>query len=359
MSKTLQGWKEKADPKTVIKNLRDELKSTQAEADISEQIREWVGTAKLGLTDLETPKWLITPKTAKSPGVPNLTLSDLHWGEYVDPKQVDGVNSFSLAIARRRLRTVVESTVALARVLDPEMRYPGIVCDLGGDMISGDIHEELAQTNELDTMPTVFDLYRQLVPAIQTLADSFGAVFLPCVTGNHDRNTKKTHAKNRHHTSFSWLLYQFLAERFAGDKRVTFFIPDGSDARYRVYDLRYLLTHGDQFKAGDSIIGPIGPILRGEQKKLAARQAVGQDYDVMVFGHWHRRLLDSRLRGNASLKGHDEWTMQNNFRPEPPSQNFWITHPDHGIIWDTPVYCEARVKTVKTAWVSIPKKVAT
>lgn len=359
MSKTLDDWKTKADPKTVITKLKGDLKEARTEADISQQIREWVGTAKLGIGELEVPKWMVQPKESKCPGIPHLTLSDLHWGEVVDPKQVDGINSFNLNIARRRLRTVVESTVSLARVLDPQMRYPGIVCALGGDMISGDIHEELAQTNELDTMPTLFDLYRNLVPAITLLADSFGAVVLPCVTGNHDRNTKKTHAKNRHHTSFSWLLYQFLAERFSGDSRVTFYVPDGSDARYRCYDLRYLLTHGDQFRASDSIIGPIGPILRGEQKKLAARQAVGQDYDVMVFGHWHRRLMDSRLRGNASLKGHDEWTMQNNFKPEPPSQNFWITHPDHGIIWDTPVYCEARTKLAKAAWVSIPKKVAT
>lgn len=357
--KTLEQVLNKHDQSRVINNLRNELKDARTDADIAGQIKEWIGTAALGIEQIEIPKWLVSPKTLKSPGVPNLTLSDLHWGEYVDPKQMDGVNSFNLAIARRRLRTVVESTVALARVLDSEMRYPGIVCALGGDMISGDIHEELAQTNELDTMPTVFDLYRHLVPAISLLADNFGAVFLPCVTGNHDRNTKKTHAKNRHHTSFSWLLYQFLAERFAGDDRVTFFVPDGSDARYKVYDLRYLLTHGDQFKAGDSIIGPIGPIKRGEQKKLAARQAVGQDYDVMVFGHWHKRILDSRLRGNASLKGHDEWTMQNNFLPEPPTQNFWVTHPDHGIIWDTPVHCEARSRAAKAAWVSIPKKVRT
>src|SRR5579872_2208849 len=109
MSKTLNDWKVKADPKTVIGKLKDELKDARTEADISGQIREWIGTAKLGISELDPPKWMTQAKEAKSPGTPHLTLSDLHWGEFVDPKQMDGINSFSLAIARRRLRTVIES----------------------------------------------------------------------------------------------------------------------------------------------------------------------------------------------------------------------------------------------------------
>jgi predicted phosphodiesterase len=195
-----------------------------------------------------------------------------------------------------------------------------------------------------------------MVPAISVLADTFGAVFLPCVSGNHDRDTKKIWAKNRNHTSFCWLLYQFLAIAFANDPRVTFYIPDGSDAMYRIYGLRYLVTHGDQFRAGDSIIGPVGPITRGEQKKLARNSAVGQEYDVMAFGHWHKRMLSARLRGNSSMKGYDEFAAQNNYGFEPPSQNFWMTHPDHGITFDAPIYCDPSVKrSTRASWVSIPK----
>lgn len=355
MAKNLKDFRAANDPQTIISDLRKELEEARTEASTAEVMREYIGSARLQTSELDLPKWVHEPRTAKAPGVPKLMLSDLHWGEQVRPEQVGGVNAYNLTIARRRLRTTIETTIQLCRILDSEMRYPGIVLPLGGDMISGNIHDELAATNELNTMPTLLDLYKNLVPAIGLMADTFGKVFLPCVSGNHDRDTKKTWAKDRNHTSFGWLLYQLLSIAFENDKRVTFYIPDGADALYRIYGIRYLLTHGDQFKSGDSIIGPIGPITRGEQKKLARNSAVGQEYDVMEFGHWHKRMLSARLRGNSSMKGYDEYAAQGNFGFEPPSQNFWMTHPDHGITFDAPVYCDPVQTPKKTEWVSVPK----
>lgn len=235
------------------------------------------------------------------------------------------------------------------------MKYPGIVVPLGGDMVSGNIHDELSATNEVNTMPTLLDLYRQMVPALRLLADTFGHVFVPCVSGNHDRDTKKTWAKDRNHTSFGWLFYQLLSIAFESDRRLTFYIPDGPDALYRVFGLRFLLTHGDQFRGGDGIIGPLGPVTRGEQKKNTRNAAVGQDYDVMEFGHFHKRMLTARLRGNGTLKGMDEYAYRENFGFEPPSQNFYMTHADYGITFDAPVYCDKVLNPKSVAWVTVPK----
>jgi hypothetical protein len=355
VNKKLDDFKAKHDPATIIAGLRRELEEARTVASTADVMREYVGTATLSVNELQLPKWVYTPKAVKSPGVPKIFLSDFHWGENVRREQVGGVNAFNLTIARNRLRAVIETTIALSKILSPDMDYPGIVAPLAGDMVSGNIHDELAATNELNTMPTLLDLYKNLVPAIALLADTFGNVFVPCVSGNHDRDTKKTWAKDRNHTSFGWLLYQFLAAHFAADKRVTFYIPDSSDALYRIYDLRYLTTHGDQFRGGDGIIGPLGPITRGAQKKLARNQAVGQDFDVMEFGHFHTRMLSARLRGNSSLKGYDEYAAASNFGFERPSQNFTVTHPDHGITFDAPVYCDVVTKKAKAEWVSVPK----
>jgi hypothetical protein len=357
MVRTVNEFKAKHDPQTIIDGLRKELDEARTVASTAEIMREYVGTAKLAVNELDLPKWVYAPKSSKAPGVPKVMLSDLHWGEMVRSEQIGGVNSYNLAIARQRLRTVIETTIALCKILDPTMSYPGIVCPLGGDMVSGNIHDELAASNELNTMPTVLDLYRQLVPAIKLLADTFGHVFLPCVSGNHDRDTKKIWSKDRNHTSFGWLLYQFLAAAFAEDKRITFYIPDGSDALYRIYNTRYLLSHGDEFRGGDSIIGALGPVTRGENKKSARYTAVGQEYDVMEFGHFHKRMITSRLRGNGCLKGYDEYAATSNFMFEPPSQNFWVTHPDHGITFDAPIYCDKITQKArrKSEWVSWKK----
>lgn len=356
MPKTAADFKAKHDPHTIIANLRAELAEARTQATTADALRDIIGSATQRANELQLPGWTSSPKKSGAPGVPTIELSDFHWGERVDPKQIGGVNEFNLSIAIRRLKAVIEGAVKLARLMDPEMRYPGIVVQLLGDMISGNIHEELTATNEINTMPTVLHLYAQLVPAIRLLADTFGNVFVACVSGNHGRDTQKIWAKDRNQTSFDWLLYQFLCVAFAEDKRVTFYIPDGSDGMYRVYSTRYLVTHGDQFRAGDSIIGPVGPITRGEQKKLARNVAVGQEYDVMCFGHWHKRMMSTRLRGNGSLKGYDEFAAGNNYGFEPPLQNFWITHPDHGITFDAPLYCDPNVRRKPTSWVSIPQE---
>jgi hypothetical protein len=164
------------------------------------------------------------------------------------------------------------------------MDYPGIVLPLGGDMISGNIHDELTATNEINTMPTVLDSSACCVGDRRRSLDTSAAVFLPCVTGNHGRDTHKIWGKDRHATSFDWLLYNLLAKHFENDKRVTFFIPDGPDAYYRVYEHRYLLTHGDQFRGGDGMIGALGPIIRGDHKKRSRNAQIDMEYDTMMMG---------------------------------------------------------------------------
>jgi hypothetical protein len=355
-SKTVDELKQKHDPATIILNLRSELVQARAEAINSQVIREIIGTAKLETEKLQIPDWVVKPTiTTDAPGVPGLMLSDLHWGERVKREQVNGVNEFNLTIARRRLKHTVTQTVKLCKILDHDMRYPGIVVKLGGDMVGGNIHEELAGTNEANIMPVVLDLYRELVAAIKLLADVFGYVFLPCVSGNHDRSTKKTWYKDRNDTSYGWLLYQFLADKFADDKRITFYIPDSADALYRMYNTRMLLTHGDNFPASDSIIGAIGPIMRGTQKKQQRNSGVGQTFDILECGHWHQRIVLSHLMVNSTLKGYDEFAAAHNYRVEPPSQNLCTIHPDIGVNWAMPVYCDKPVKSDATPWVSVPK----
>jgi predicted phosphodiesterase len=357
MSKrTLEDFKSKHDPATIIDRLEGENAKLVAQVGLETAVKELLGTAVQQLDALKAPAWTTVAVKPSSPGVPTLFLSDVHHGEVVVPGQVGGVNKFNMAICRDRIRYTVETAIHLLRILDAKMDYPGICFPLGGDMISGNIHDELQTTNELNTMPTVLDLYDQLVGAIKLLADTFKHVLIPCVSGNHGRDTKKTWAKDRNHTSFDWLLYQFLARHFKGDERVQFYVPEGSDALYKLYGTRYLLTHGDQFKAGDSIIGPIGPLFRGNQKKLARNQAVGQDYDVLMCGHWHQYIHTERLIVNGSVKGYDEYAAQGNFSFEPPRQALWVTHPRYGITYRMPVLCEKPAPKTRTAeWAAVMK----
>ena len=303
------------------------------------QIRETI----LGLSNakLDPPAWLIQASPAKhGPGVPTLFASDWHWGEVVDPEQINGVNKFNLQIAHRRAKTLVTKTIDLLNNHMVNPTYPGIVFSLGGDMVSGDIHDELRETNEPSTIPAVLDLLEVLVWCVATLADAFGNVRIPAVTGNHGRTTIKMRAKGRHHTSYDWLIYCLLEREFKNDKRVTFQVSNGPDCSYSIYGHRYLLTHGDQFRGGDGMVGALGPILRGDHKKRSRNGQIGLEFDTMLLGHWHQYLPSGRVIVNGSLKGYDEYANQGNFGFEPPKQALWITHPKNGITIHMPVVLE-------------------
>ena len=316
----------------------------------------YIRTKILGLAEQPPapPSWLVETKPSKSsPGVPTLFASDWHHGEVIEPSQVGGINQYNLNIAHDRQKQLITRTIDLldSHMVNPS--YPGIVFALGGDMVSGDIHDELKETNDIPLIPAVLDLLNILTWCITTLADRFGRVFVPCVTGNHGRNTLKIRAKDRHYTSFDWLTYQLLEKHFKSDPRVSFLIPDGPDAYYRVFGHRYLLTHGDAFRAGDSMIGPLGPIIRGDHKKRGRNNQIDMPYDTLMLGHFHQLVQMQRLIVNGSLCGYNEYAYAGNFPFERPRQGLWLTHPQHGITISMPVnVSDIEEKKGERPWVS-------
>jgi len=334
-----------------IRQLESAASANQEEQLTAEYIKKKIIKLRDGKTT--TPNWLIKSKEKKKfAGVPTLFASDWHWGEIVDPNQINGVNEYNLTIAQNRAKSMVEKAIDLLQNYVANANYPGIVFVLGGDMVSGDIHEELMATNEKEIMPTVLDLFGVLCWCIDTLANEFGQVFVPCVSGNHGRNTHKIRAKGRNFTSFDWLLYQFLSKRFENDSRITFHIPDGPDAYYSIFGHKYLLTHGDQFRGGDGVIGALGPIVRGDHRKRSRNSQIDMGYDTMLLGHWHQLIQLERLIVNGSLKGYDEYAYSNNFGFEPPRQAMWITHPEHGITFSIPIYVDKQKKKIEKDWIT-------
>lgn len=309
---------------------------------------------KLAEETVTPPDWIVKPKRdAKSPGIPSVMWSDWHWGEVVDPAQINGKNEFNLGIAHERARRLVERTIMLLRHYMVNPKYEGIIVNLGGDMLSGNIHEELVSTNAVPIMAAVNDLWGVLEWCIKQLADEFGKVCVFCVTGNHGRDTKKIQSKDRAFTSFDWLVYMYLQSVFKADKRVQIVAPVGPDVLYSVYSHRYLLTHGDQFRGGDGMIGHIGPVTRGQKKKLSRDAEIGREFDTMVHGHFHTYSPGDRIIGNGSLVGYNEYAESQNFGYESPKQAMWITHPDHGITFHVPVFVdEARAQESGAKWVS-------
>lgn len=328
--------------KSRVHDLELALRQANKEATSAAQVRQYIFGLAEGVPT--QPEWVTAHQWSPDsfPGVPSLFLSDLHWGERVISAQIFNANSYDLATARIRLRNVVEKAAGILHTYLSPSKYPGIVVVLGGDMVTGDIHDDLKVTNEKEIMPTVLDCADHLAAALRYLAGEFGSVHVVGVPGNHGRNTIKPRSKFYAETNFDWLIYQLL-ERYLAGEPITFNCPPARDVTFEVAGRRYRLTHGDQFRGGDGIIGPLGPISRGDMRKRNAAMGMpGQPelYDTLLLGHFHRLIMLPKLIVNGSLKGYDEYAMQNNFEFDPPQQALWITHPRWGINYWIPIIAD-------------------
>jgi transposase-like protein len=332
-----------------IRELQLQLATIRRDNITARIVRETI--LKLSDVELSPPSFLIKPRRSGNAGIPVTMWGDWHWGEVVDPDQVNGVNEYSLKIARDRARRLVEGIVRLAKAHMVGTDYPGIVVCLCGDLVSGDIHDELSETNELPTMPVMLDLYGVLIWAISTLADEFGKVFIPVVAGNHARNTTRPRFKNRNYSNFDWLLGCLLEKHFQNDKRIHVQVAKGADVHFEVQGQRFCLTHGDNLgtRGGDGIIGAVGPIIRGDVKTRAQAEAIGKRYDTLLIGHWHQYMPLDNVVVNGSLIGFNEYAhLKLRARFEPPRQSLFFVHQEHGIICHWPVYVDEPQKSSAT-----------
>lgn len=329
-----------------ISRLRKELKDAYRHSLSTEQLRaEIFGLAQASPTP---PDWQADLVTAKGgPGVPQCLWSDWHWGEHVFAEQVGGVNSFNVDVAHTRARRLVSTVIDLCFEHQRNPVYPGIVVSLGGDMITGEIHQELAETNDMPVAPALIDLLGVLIWCFDRLLERFPKVFVPCVVGNHGRMTLKPRAKNVVYTSFEWLLFCMLERHYAGDDRIRFYVPTETDAHFKVAGMRQMLTHGDRLgvKGGDGFIGAIGPIMRGRGKVGLSEAQIGRDFDLLMMAHWHYYMPhhEAGVLVNGSLKGYDEYARLALRVPfQRPIQAMWFTHPVVGVTNVMPIYLESR-----------------
>lgn len=293
---------------------------------------------------LEPPSWLRPLKPKVSAATLVLMLSDLHLDEVVNPEEIDHLNAFNRDIAIMRLRRWTENAIKLARHHLSGIKYDGLVILLGGDLFSGDIHEELAETNEASILDSLLFWSEQLAAAIDVLATEFQHVHIANVIGNHGRMSRKPRAKMRAKTNFDWLLAKMLERHFNGDRRLTFQIPEGADCLVKIYGQGHLLTHGDQTSGGGGIGGIYPPIMRMRARKSQRYLTINEHFATLWLGHWHTYLPSPYLVVNGSMKGWDEFCAVMNLSYEPPQQALAIVAPDKGIVFHAPVFCADRKK---------------
>ena len=326
-----------------IKVLRGRIRD-QVDSDIViKKEVSFVETLRTVTRDRINPKWLIPNKPVgdKKQAIITAQLSDTHFDEYVNPAEIEDWNAYDRYIAEKRLSKFFTNTVKLAREYMSGFDYRGIVMPITGDLLSGNIHEELNETNLYHMNDSIIHWYPLIAKGIDYFASEFGSVHVPCVVGNHGRNSKKPRMKGRVKSNYDWLIYALLANEFKDNSNVTFDVSESSDVAFKIFNTTYRMTHGDQFRGGSGIAGALSPILLGEARKRKRNRSAGVDnFDYLVIGHWHQRIMVKNVIVNGSLVGYNEYAYNMNFEYEPPMQNFWITDPTRGVTLSAPIFVE-------------------
>ncbi len=283
-------------------------------------------------------RWKPVATPTGAPGTPVLFFSDAHFGQTVSFAESGGINEYNSTIARDRYRRMIDKTIELAFDHEPHPKYPnGIIYVRGGDLISGDIHEELVKTNDLQSLPSVKHLTETEIPGIERLAEKFGRVRIITLPGNHGRSTKKPESANFVMTNYDvlsgWMLEAYFSghARFRG--RVTFETPESGDALVTVEGVSVCFTHGDRpfVGGGNSNVGAIATAIIGDKRRRDMYARLGRRIDYTFIGHYHMSREVGSLVINGCVPGFDNYAKMLGLAPEPASQTLAFIHPSYGL----------------------------
>lgn len=263
-------------------------------------------------------------------------LSDIHCEETVRPETVNGLNEFDLEVCERRLAELQERFFTM---LDHERQLARIdrVCVwLGGDLISGMIHPELAEENSLHPLAAIRWVGERIRGFLDAVADNVQEVVVATSCGNHGRTTEKLRT-NEADTSYEHHLYLTMRaaetrkniEWRIGEGHLNYVDLDG-------FTIRFCHGHAVRYQGG------IGGIHVPLNKAIAAWNAT-QHADLTCLGHWHQFSWGraGRYVSNGSVIGHSAYAVRIKATYEPPCQAAIVI--DHGrkeVTKAYPLFCD-------------------
>lgn len=319
-----------------VKRLRAENKALAKQLASADDFK----LAVAGLTEpLEPVSFQSLKKEGEiSPETAVLDLSDLQWGEVIDLGVMDGLNSYNTDIARVRLKRVFEVFVGLITRHWAGPPPERIIIILGGDLISGEIHEELAKTNSLFSIPALRDCAANISAGIRLIRKAVKCpIDIISVPGNHGRTTKKTESKLYAAHSYDTLCADLIEMEFKENGKwpdwFKMFKPSSGDALIWIYGYRVLITHGDRIgsRGGAGFVGTAATVARGFKKLVMDYAGRGIMLDFIICGHFHTALQLEEGICNGCLPGPSEYSRDLRFRPRPAVQAFLTFHPRRGV----------------------------
>ena len=329
------------DPKQA-KEKREEATFKKKYVDACEKIERLEEEKRiiLGFEDVEPIKIEPRPLHSGAESTAVALLSDWHFEETVTPQSVNGLNKFNTKIAEERIVYLFQTIVKFIKLHQNETTINNLVLALLGDFISGGIHDDLKEVNELQTIPAIMEVEKLIYSGILHILDNTEVnIVVPCSVGNHSRITEKQRVATEHGNSLELWMYAHLAKLFEGNQRVKFVINEGYHNLVNVFGYTLRFHHGHDIKYGGGIGGIFIPVY-----KAISQWNKGQHADLDCFGHFHQMKDGGNFISNGSLIGYNAFAVKIKADFEKPKQAFFLIDKKRFVICTRSILLNGNIK---------------
>jgi len=314
--------------KTKNKKLLDEIDNFREESKIKRQ-----------LESSYSPKVIkTTPSIIKGrESAIVLQWSDWHIEEVVKRHAVNDLNEFNLEIAERRINQLLNDSARIIDTIKEPYKSKKIIIHLGGDFITGNIHDELAESNSLLPTDAIIHVQNKLAGAIEFISDKTQLpIEIVTSSGNHGRMTKQQRISTELGNSLEQYMYHVLGDKFSNNKFIKFHQQYGIHTILDIYGTITRFHHGHFIRYGGGVGGPTIPINKAINNWNKSIRNVSLD----VFGHFHQSLLGKSFIINGSLIGWNPYAISIKAEFEKPSQNLFVIDSLRGRTMYNPIILE-------------------
>jgi len=331
-----------------LQKLRDKRSSKETE---NQKLRERIVVLEKELETVlcledRTPDTIdVLPrvKQGESESAAVCVLSDWHAEERVLPEQVSGRNEYNIqTVVPRRHDNLKRGILAWLRIASRDTIIKWLVLAMLGDFITGSIHDDLAEGNQLapaDAAHFAFSLLVDLIKFILENTPSDLTLLIPCHSGNHGRMTKEQRIATEAGNSLEYFMYLMLQDYFQDEKRVQFIIQRGYHSYVRffegVFEARF--HHGHQINYQGGVGGITIPV-----NKAIAQWNKAHAVNLDVFGHFHTKFDGGNFIANGSMIGYSAYGVSIKASFEPPCQQFFLVNRQYAQkTMVAPIYLES------------------
>lgn len=263
-----------------------------------------------------------------------LHISDWHIGE-VD--NIGGFNRFNYNIACERVKTLTNKVLSWTKMHRSMYKVDELVVIATGDMISGEIHDELRRTNEFPAPEQCVKAAMLISKMINELSSSFNKVRVEyIVADNHSRTTKKIEFAPGTN-SYNYIVGTMAKIILRDNQTVEFNLYPEIQHVVKVEGLQYLITHGNSIRGGFA-----GIPYYGMSRKLGAEALIRMNMDEdchfnrIVMGHYHTPFLNNGVEMTGCLSSTTAFDHAAG-RHSPACQTAWLVSKkfemDYSIFW--------------------------